>query len=146
MNRQKTRHSLFCHILFFSCLFFSCLEKQNKTSLQMIQYYQSTFCLCTNQSLVFQYSWEYANEGASHSIVKRVMWPKQRGLRARGVRRLQSHRIQGGKPHLSPSAVRAIHCLHNGNWPMFLFLIFLFNVTFHKLKHSNTLLTHLPAS
>lgn len=48
---------------------------------------------------------------------------------------------EGGSPHLPPSAVRASSSLHNGNSPIgFSFF------SFHKLKHGNTTLTHLPAS
>lgn len=146
---------------FFVSLFFNCLEKQNKSS-QMTHYCQSTACLCADRSLIFkyffQYSWEYANEGASHSIVEWVMWPEQWGLRARWVGRLQRHRrggwvgggwmgvfFSGGTIPTCPHLLweRATLCImETDQWAFFVVLFF----SFHKLKHSNTTLTHLPAS
>lgn len=133
-KKKKTHQFVTSHLFFFFypvTLFFSCLEKQTRAH----RYCQSTACLCADPELLFffffQNSLEYANEGASHSIVEWVMWPEQRGLRARRVggggvgSSATDEEGGGGDLHLPPSAVRASRSLHNGNSPMdFFFPLF----------------------
>lgn len=150
-KKKKTHQFVTSHLFFFFypvTLFFSCLEKQTRAH----RYCQSTACLCTDPELLFffffQNSLEYANEGASHSIVEWVMWPEQRGLRARrvgggGVGSSATDEEGGGGeistcPHLLWERV-ALCIMETHRW-IFFFL------SSHELKHGNTTLTHLPAS
>lgn len=149
-KKKKTHQFVTSHLFFFFypvTLFFSCLEKQTRAH----RYCQSTACLCADPELLFffffQNSLEYANEGASHSIVEWVMWPEQRGLRARrvgggGVGSSATDEEGGGEistcPHLLWERV-ALCIMETHRW-IFFFL------SSHELKHGNTTLTHLPAS
>lgn len=99
-HKKHRPHVLFRHVLCFFLLVYFSAAKKNKTN-KMTHCRQST-CLCIDRSLQYyffcQYSWEYANEGASHSIVEWVMWPEQRGLRARGVGEAPAPQMRGGSP------------------------------------------------
>lgn len=136
----ERRHATFCSptsFFFHVTLFFSCLEKQNKRELAddpILSIYIFFFVhqpepcfsmfmrICKWRCVSFncQVSHVTQTEGSKSTWGGEALVPQTRG--------------EGGQ---TPSAVIAIHCLHNGNWPFFYF---------HKLKHSNTLLTHLPAS
>lgn len=152
---EKKKNTPVCYVTSFFffypvTLFFSCLEKQTRAH----RYCQSTACLCADPELLLffffsQNSLEYANEGASHSIVEWVMWPEQRGLRARRVgggegaeAPVPQTRRGGGEistcPHLLWERV-ALCIMETHRW-IFFFL------SSHELKHGNTTLTHLPAS
>lgn len=65
-------------------LFFSCWGKTTRLT-ENLTCSKSKVCLHSSCCLLLlRHSREYANDGASHSVVIWVMWPKQRGPRARG--------------------------------------------------------------
>lgn len=127
LNEQKEKHCLFHHIFFPVSLFFSCLEKQNKQALTddpLLPIY--SLPVRQPEPCFFQNLWEYANEGASHSIVEWVVTRAEgsKGTQGGGGGGGSTTTDEGGSPHLPPSAVRASSSLHNGNSPIVFFFFF----------------------